>query len=117
MQYPHYLFVITTSSVQQREDGSWEPPTQALVFLCRCREEAQSKGQEVPLANTLYHHVQKGNASFRRFCSVVYFPKGVARLPAGVRILISDDPQGKEVRVEALVQRCDIGQYHARLWV
>ena len=114
MKYPHYLFVITTSSVQQREDGSWQSPTQALVFLCRCREEAQSKGQEVPLANT---HVQRGNASFRRFCSVVYFPKGVARLPAGVRILISDDPQGKEVRVEALVQRCDIGQYHARLWV
>ena len=117
MKYPHYLFVMTTSQSQRRSDGTWTETTLTPVFLCRCREEVNSKGQEVPLANSLYHHVQKGNASFHRFASVIYFPQGVDRLPVGAQILVSDDPEGKKVRVVGIVQKCDIGQFHSRLWI
>jgi len=117
MKYPHYLFVMTTSQPQRWSDGTWTETTLTPVFLCRCREEVNSKGQEVPLANSLYHHVQKGNASFHRFASVIYFPQGVDRLPVGAQILVSDDPEGKKVRVVGIVQKCDIGQFHSRLWI
>ena len=117
MKYPHYLFVMTTTASQRRADGTWTETTMVSVLLCRCREEVNSKGQEVPLANSLYHDVQKGNASFHRFASVIYFPQGVARLPVGAQILVSDDPEGKEVRLMGSVQKCDIGQFHSRLWV
>ena len=100
MKYPHYLFVMTTTASQRRADGTWTETTMVPVLLCRCREEVNSKGQEVPLANSLYHHVQ-----------------GVARLPVGAQILVSDDPEGKEVRLMGSVQKCDIGQFHSRLWV
>ena len=117
MKYPHYLFVMTTTASQRRTDGTWTETTVVPVLLCRCREEVNSKGQEVPLANSLYHHVQKGNASFHRFASVIYFPQGVTPLPVGAQILVSDDPEGKEVRLIGSVQKCDIGQFHSRLWV
>mgnify|MGYP001675839364 CR=1 FL=1 len=117
MLYPHYLFLLTPSLSQQRDDGTWTASTLSRSFACRCLQEANSKGQEVPLANSLYHHVQKGNASFHRFASVIYFPQGVARLPVGAQILVSDDPEGKEVRLMGSVQKCDIGQFHSRLWV
>ena len=117
MKYPHYLFVMTTSQPQRRSDGTWTETIVTPILLCRCREEVNSKGQEVPLANSLYHHVQKGNASFHRFASVIYFPQGVDRLPVGAQILVSDDPEGKKVRVVGIVQKCDIGQFHSRLWI
>ena len=117
MKYPHYLFVMTTTASQRRADGTWTETTMVPVLLCRCREEVNSKGQEVPLANSLYHHVQKGNASFHRFASVIYFPQGVDRLPVGAQILVSDDPEGKKVHVVGIVQKCDIGQFHSRLWI
>ena len=117
MQYPHYLFLMTTTPSQQRTDGTWTETTITSMLLCRCREEVNSKGQEVPLANSLYHYVQKGNASFRRFASVIYFPKGIERLPMGAQILISDDQEGTQIRMVGIVQRCEIGQYHSRLWV
>ena len=104
MKYPHYLFVMTTSQPQRRSDGTWTETTLTPVFLCRCREEVNSKGQEVPLANSLY-------------ASVIYFPQGVDRLPVGAQILVSDDPEGKKVRVVGIVQKCDIGQFHSRLWI
>ena len=51
MLYPHYLFLLTPSLSQQRADGTWTASTLSRSFACRCLQEANSKGQEVPLAN------------------------------------------------------------------
>ena len=116
MLFPHYLFLCTSSFSSQQADGTWSESTPSLSFVCRCREEANSKGQEVPIANTLYHHVQSANASFRRFASVVYLPKGTLKIPIGTTIMVCNDAQGTEVRLQANVQKYDQGQLHCRLW-
>ena len=117
MLYPHYLFLLTPSLSQQRDDGTWTASTLSRSFACRCLQEANSKGQEVPLANSLYHHVQTANASFRRFAYVVYLPRDAPHIPEGSLILIANDPEGNDPRSCSIVQKYDQGQLHNRIFL
>ncbi|WP_314818487.1 hypothetical protein [Capnocytophaga gingivalis] len=117
MLYPHYLFLLTPSLSQQRADGTWTASTLSRSFACRCLQEANSKGQEVPLANSLYHHVQTANASFRRFAYVVYLPRDAPHIPEGSLILIANDPEGNDPRSCSIVQKYDQGQLHNRIFL
>ncbi|WP_314056959.1 hypothetical protein, partial [Capnocytophaga gingivalis] len=117
MLYPHYLFLLTPSRSQQRDDGTWTASTLSRSFACLCLQEANSKGQEVPLANSLYHHVQTANASFRRFAYVVYLPRDAPHIPEGSLILIANDPEGNDPRSCSIVQKYDQGQLHNRIFL
>ena len=117
MLYPHYLFLLTPSLSQQRDDGTWTASTLSRSFACRCLQEANSKGQEVPLANSLYHHVQTANASFRRFAYVVYLPRDAPHIAEGSLILIANDPEGNDPRRCSIVQKYDQGQLHNRIFL
>ena len=117
MLYPHYLFLLTPSLSQQRADGTWTASTLSRSFACRCLQEANSKGQEVPLANSLYHHVQTANASFRRFAYVVYLPRDAPHIAEGSLILIANDPEGNDPRSCSIVQKYDQGQLHNRIFL
>ena len=117
MLYPHYLFLLTPSLSQQRADGTWMASTLSRSFACRCLQEANNKGQEVPLANSLYHHVQTANASFRRFAYVVYLPRDAPHIAEGSLILITNDPEGNDPRSCSMVQKYDQGQLHNRIFL
>lgn len=106
IQYPHYLFIYKASESSQDEDGDWVASEPTLELHSRCREE-NNGGQLVPLAG----------GEYARFASLLQCPKGTDGLSPGVAVVVSNDPDGKDVRLSKVVLKSDKAQLHTRIWV
>lgn len=106
-QYPHYLFAVSSGASQQDALGDWSDSPQTIQPLGACREETNGRGEEIQIAGGTY----------RRFSSIVYLPKGATNLPEGTEIIVCNDPEGKSVRIRAIVLKFSSDQLHSRIWL
>lgn len=106
-QYPHHLFVETPAMSEQDEQGDWVGLPSTREYIGRCREETEGKGSEVQVAGGV----------FRQFSSLIQLPRGTGHIADGTRIIVSNDKEGNDIRIEGYTLKCDVGQLHTRLWV
>lgn len=107
-QYKHYLFAVEGGEAVKDESGAWTDNTEErLVFLSRCREEADGRGTEINV----------GGGKFHKVTSLIQLPKTAPVVELGASVLVSDDPEGKEVRIKGVCLKFDAAQLHSRLWV
>lgn len=106
-QYPHYLFALTSGESVQDENGYWTDEEQKAVFLSKCREETDGRGQEVQVADGTY----------RKFSSLIQIPYGDLEVKEGTSVFVSDREDGSGIRITGPVLKFDKGQLHSRLWV
>jgi len=110
-QYPHYLFVVGSGAESvQDENGNWVTPSDSPSEGPEgvpCREETDGRGSEIQVAGGTFH----------RFTSLVLLPKGAQKVEAGTTVFVANDADGKDVRIQGVVLKYDVGQLHNRLWV
>ena len=107
-QYPHYLFAIIGSEAVQDEDGGWvKSGESSMQFISACREETDGRGTEIKIADGTFHKVT----------SLIQLPKGAQKVEIGTTVLVSNDPDGADVRIQGTALKFDSGQLHSRLWV
>lgn len=107
VQYPHYLFVETTTDSKQGPTGEWLPSERSLILHARCREETGGSGNEI----------QTAGGTYRRYHSTVQLPKGTPVVQEGARVIVSDDAEGMSIRIDGVVLGFSSDQLHARLWL
>lgn len=106
-QYPHFLFMEDSTESIQDADGNWTECTVSRKFLSMCREESDGRGTEFQVAGGEYH----------KATSVIQCPKNCPKVSKGARILVANDPECADVRIEGICLNFDPAQLHARLWV
>lgn len=107
-QYPHYLFAIVAGGESvQDENGNWSDSESTPTFLSACREETSGKGTQVQVAG--------GNFVFSS--SLVQLPRTAIKIENGTSVIVSNDPDGLDVRIKGVVLKYDVGQLHNRLWL
>lgn len=107
LQYPHHLFIEIPPRSEQNEHGDWVDGSYKRFYIGRCREETDGRGSEVQVAGGV----------FRRFSSLIQLPRGTGHIADGTRIIVSNDKEGNDIRIEGYTLKCDVGQLHTRLWV
>lgn len=106
-QYPHYLFAVEGGESVKDETGSWSESTQDLKFLSRCREEADGRGTEINV----------GGGKFYKVTSLIQLPKGAPFVELGTSVLVANNAEGDNIRIQGVCLRFDPAQLHSRLWV
>ncbi|MDO4782991.1 MAG: hypothetical protein Q4A09_07245 [Capnocytophaga felis] len=106
-QYPHFLFVITEEEAHQDDEGNWIGSSESVDFYAVCREETDSRGQEV----------QTAGGVFRQFSSAIFLPKGTKKIDEGKTVFVANDLSGSDIRIKGQVLKFDVGQLHSRLWL
>lgn len=106
-QYPHYLFVEEAEMSVQDEQGNWSESKVSRKFISMCREESDGRGTEFQVAGGEYH----------KATSVIQCPKNCPVVDKGARILVANDPECADVRIEGICLNFDPAQLHSRLWV
>lgn len=106
-QYPHYLFALTTGESMQDENGYWTEEEGKIVFLSKCREETDGRGQEIQTADGTYH----------KFSSIVQIPKGDLMIKEGTEVYVANKEDGTDIRIKGVALKFDKGQLHSRLWL
>lgn len=102
-QYPYTLLKkVDTASVKD-ENGNWTIPTSEWVEVGPCRDESNTKGAVVNLAD--------GSAYV--YSATVYMPK-TESIKTGTMIQVKD---GENVRVYGAVNRFVTNQLNCQLWV
>jgi len=105
-QYPHYLFVeTTTANAVQDVNGNWTTGEVLRQFISICREEPDGRGAEVEVGGTLH-----------KVTATIQMPKGTS-VPIGAKVVITNDAVGAEVRRTGVVLNCDPSQLHTRIWL
>nr|DAJ36649.1 MAG TPA: hypothetical protein [Caudoviricetes sp.] len=107
IQYPHYLFALTTGESMQDENGYWTEEEGEFVFLSKCREETDGRGQEIQAADGTYH----------KFSSIVQIPKGDLMIKEGTEVYVANKEDGTDIRIKGIALKFDKGQLHSRLWI
>lgn len=123
-QYPQYLYVLRRGGNSvQRPNGSWDTPAPVWELVAACREETNGKGSTI----------QTADGKTRVFASLIYTPKGTARINEGTQIVVTRE----EVDVAQLsdtnfiasakasgfvvatgtVEKFDLGRLHCRIWI
>lgn len=107
-QYPHHLILIKPGgdSVQD-ENGDWSESTPINEFKSMCREEPNGSGEELNV----------GGGKYYKYSSLVQMPKGVKGIKEGDSILIANDRNGQDVRVQGIVLKFDSRELHCRMWI
>lgn len=108
-QYPHYLFAVEGGEAVKDESGSWsdDETPKALKFLSRCREEADGRGTEISV----------GGGKFHKVTSLVQLPKGAPIVALGAPVIVANDHEGNDIRIQGVCLKFDPAQLHSRLWV
>lgn len=106
VQYPHYLFVATVTESSRDEDGNIIDGPVSYKLHSRCREE-NNGGQLMHIAG----------GQFAKYASLIQCPKGTEKIPEGVVIIVANDAECKEIRLEKPVFKSDKAQLHTRIWV
>lgn len=106
-QYPHFLFIEEATESIQDADGNWTESTVSRKFISMCREESDGRGTEFQVAGGEYH----------KATSVIQCPKNCPKVGKGVKVLIANDPECADVRIEGICLNFDPAQLHSRLWV
>lgn len=107
-QYPHFLFVCDAPEAVQDGNGNWvSSDDTGLKFVSKCREETGGVGAEYQVAG----------GTFRKASALIQLPKGVANIPDGAKVVVSNDVDGNDVRIQGTVLHFDFGQLHSRLWL
>ncbi len=91
----------------QDSTGAWVEASTSSRVLSECREETNGKGVEIPIAG----------GEFRRFSSLILLPKNCPIVKEGTQVSVSNDREGKEIRIRGEVLKFDKGQLHNRLWL
>ncbi len=107
IQYPHYLFALTTGESIQDENGYWTEENKTIVFLSKCREETDGRGQEIQSADGTYH----------KFSSIIQIPKGDLMIKEGTEVYVANKEDGTDIRIKGIALKFDKGQLHSRLWL
>lgn len=84
------------------EQGRW-------VYLGRCREETNGKGQEI---------VRDDFKSYK-FSSLIHCPVSTGTVDEGRTIMVTDAEITRDysVRIKGECAKCDPGRLHNRIWV
>lgn len=110
-QYPHYLFVVEPPVAVQDERGVWRTDsgdTGATPRLVgRCREETGGRGSIITL---------QGGVAYT-FTALVQLPRGSERIGEGSRVIVSNDAEGMDIRLEGVCMKYSEDQLHHRLWI
>ena len=107
-QYKHYLFAVVGGEATKDESGAWTDDTEEhLVFLSRCREEADGRGTEINV----------GGGKFHKVTSLIQLPKTAPKVAEGAPVVIANDPEGTDIRIRGVCLKFDAAQLHSRLWV
>lgn len=102
------MFAVEGGEATQDEMGGWsEESPRRLVFLSRCREEADGRGTEISV----------GGGKFHKVTSLVQLPKGAPCLRIGAPVIVANDAEGSSIRLEGICLKFDAAQLHSRLWV
>ncbi|WP_276679742.1 hypothetical protein [Empedobacter brevis] len=105
--HDHYLFVVDNSLIYDEETGEMIPYENGIKFISMCREQVNSSGKII--AGT--------DGITIAFNSLVHLDKSVLSIDLGKTIIVSNDSEGKDVRIKGSVLRFTQGLLHNRLWV
>ena len=105
-QYPYELFLLTPAGGGGQDvNGNWLPQTgEQWVKLGMCRDEVNSKGSQITVADGKAHV----------FDSLIQCPRSIRNVHVGAKVQVKE---GEKVRVEGIVSRFDPSQMHSRIWV
>ncbi len=106
-QYPHYLFIEVAPESVQDAKGAWVETEPSRKFISMCREESDGRGAEYQVAGGEYH----------KATSLIQCPKNCPKVNKGAKVLIANDPECADVRIEGICLNFDPAQLHSRLWV
>jgi hypothetical protein len=123
-QYPQYLYALRhDEATQNPTNGSWENSPAVWELKGICREETNGKGRTIATTGgeTLV------------FSSIVYLPKGTARINEGTEIAVTRTAvnpvellnggfmeEGKISGLIVVAGKCmkyDFGRLHSRMWI
>jgi hypothetical protein len=108
VQYPHYLFVVKSDEESvQDENGNWIEELTSTVFVTKCREETNGRGNELQVGNGLFH----------KYSSLIQMPKGAQRVTEGTTVFVANDAECTDIRMKGTVLKFDSGQLHCRMWI
>ncbi|MFV0149751.1 hypothetical protein OBJ95_05955 [Empedobacter falsenii] len=105
--HDHYLFIEDNSLIYDEETGEMIPNENGIKFVSMCREQVNSSGKVI--AGT--------DGITIAFNSVIHLDKSVLPIDLGKTIIVSNDSEGKDVRIKGSVLRFTEGLLHNRLWV
>ncbi|MGV0921901.1 hypothetical protein ACTS94_16390 [Empedobacter falsenii] len=103
----HYLFVEDNSLIYDEETGEMIPNPNGIKFISMCREQVNSSGKVI--AGT--------DGITIAFNSLIHLDTSVLPIDLGKTIIVSNDSEGKDVRIKGSVLRFTEGLLHNRLWV
>jgi hypothetical protein len=110
-QYPQYLYCKSTGEAAQGPNGSWAGASPEWILVGICREETNGKGTSI----------QTADGRFLVFSSLVYLPRGSAKVQEGSEILIMKEKAEVVNEGEAILKgtclKFDDGRLHCRMWV
>lgn len=106
-QYPHYLFIEETPESTQDAKGNWTECNPSRKFLSMCREESDGKGTEYQVAG----------GEYQKATSVIQLPKTCPKIAKGAKVIIANDPDCTDIRIDGICLNFDPAQLHSRLWV
>lgn len=103
----HYLFIEDNSLIYDEETGEMIPNENGIKFISMCREQVNSSGKVIAGTDGI-------TISFN---SVIHLEKTILPIDLGKTIIVSNDLEGKDVRIKGAVLRFTEGLLHNRLWV
>ena len=107
-QYKHFLFIETSSDAVQDEFGNWVGNGGiSRKFISMCREESNGGGTEIQVAG----------GEYQISSSVIQCPVTCPFVPKGTKVIVANDVDCKDVRIEGVCLNCDPAQLHTRIWV
>lgn len=103
----HYLFVRDILVSKDDETGETVEVDNGLKFIGKCREQVNGSGRLIAGVD----------GSMITFNSVIHLEKNVSPIEVDKEIVISNDSEGKDIRIKGIVLRFTQGLLHNRLWV
>lgn len=105
--HAHYLFVEENSLIYDEETGEMIPNENGIKLISMCREQVNSSGKVISGTDGITI----------AFNSIIHLDKSVLPIELGKTIIVSNDSEGKDVRIKGSVLRFTEGILHNRLWV
>lgn len=111
-QYPHYLYIETSSDPTVDGNGDMVPGESSWKYAGRCREETNGMGESIVTSDSKRYV----------FSSLVQMPAGAEKIEEGAKAMVSDnyigdgDAEGN-VRIIGICAKFDRGRLHCRMWI
>lgn len=106
-QYPHYLFIEVATESTQDSQGNWTECEVSRKFISMCREESDGKGTEYQVAG----------GDYQKATSVIQCPKSCPFVGKGTRVIVANDKDCTDIRIDGICLNFDPAQLHSRLWL